>query len=735
MPKAMKNLAIVPAVPEPPEGRLLHYELLARLGAGGFGDVYEAWDTQLQRKVAIKRLRTHGAKDGQGARSHSDGLLREARLAASLRHPAFVQIHAIEEDAEGHAIVMELVQGRTWRDVVDGGPPLLATALDMVRQLARAMQAAHGAGLVHGDLKPSNLMLEPDGKVRILDLGLAFYEDHDATSSVVPEQQGTIAYLAPECLLGARPTRQSDVYAAGVILYELAVGERPYGAMAGLALAATQLQTSSAQWTFPAEVPADVAKLVRAMTARDTARRMAGMREVVQALDDLARGGGPAPVAKQRRLMRENWHRWRGWRPAVAVASLTALVAVTVWHGANGPSAQADVPLHFSTAATIGAGLAALRQPDRPDRLDAAAAQFDAVLARDADNAAAAAGLSLVYSFRYAGDTQDETWLERAAAAAQQALKRDSQLALSHVAQAWVLSKKGPNEAALAEAERALALDPGDFFAAVGKAIFLTRLRRFDEARTWIAEASARHPGERLLADALGTVFYTEGDYAAAEKAFRESIRLAPDSVFAYANLNAVLLHENRRDEALGVLQQGLRVRPSGVLYTNLGNALFLRGDYGGAVDAFRQAVTPPAGNPNNYLAWANLADALMWIPGRAGQARDAYGKARQLLAVRLLRTPDDVALVSRMSLYSARVGAAGESVALLKRAVQLAPTDAYVHFRAGLAYELLGRRAAALAEIADARSRGYPVSKIEAEPDLVSLRHDARYQPPPTEE
>jgi serine/threonine-protein kinase len=102
---------------------------------------------------------------------------------------------------------------------------------------------------------------------------------------------------------------------------------------------------------------------------------------------------------------------------------------------------------------------------------------------------------------------------------------------------------------------------------------------------------------------------------------------------------------------------------------------------------------------------------------------------------VQLQRTPDDVTLVSRMSLYSARVGAAGESIALLKRAVQLAPSDAYVHFRAGLAYELLGHRAAALAEIAAARSRGYPASKIEAEPDLVSLRHDARYQPPPTEE
>ena len=176
------------------------------------------------------------------------------------------------------------------------------------------------------------------------------------------------------------------------------------------------------------------------------------------------------------------------------------------------------------------------------------------------------------------------------------------------------------------------------------------------------------------------------------------------------------------------VLQQGLRVRPSATLYANLGNALFLRADYLGAVAAFEDAVSPTRGAPGEYLNWANLADTLLWIPGREGEARQAYGKARQLLAPILQRAPNDATLVSRMALYAARGGDGGTAAGLLERATQLAPRNAGVHFRAALAYEILGRRDMALRAIARARQLGYPSSFIDAEPDLLALRRDPRY-------
>ncbi len=122
------------------------------------------------------------------------------------------------------------------------------------------------------------------------------------------------------------------------------------------------------------------------------------------------------------------------------------------------------------------------------------------------------------------------------------------------------------------------------------------------------------------------------------------------------------------------------------------------------------------------------MADTLLWIPGREAEAKQAYGKARQLLAPRLARRKNDITLLSRMGLYAARTGAKAEAEALMTQAVGLAPTVADIHFRAGLAYELLGNRKVALIEISRAKALGFPLKSIEAEPDLVALRRDPVY-------
>jgi serine/threonine-protein kinase len=702
-----------------------HYRLDRRLGQGGFGEVFEAWDTVLRRRVAIKRLTGGAGLERPGS------LIHEARLGASLQHPAFVKIYSIEQVGAGQAIVMELVSGVTLREFIAGGGAGLDTIVSLVAQAAAAMQAAHACGLVHGDLKPSNLMLADDGRLRILDLGLAFHDDAQATTSVMQlDQQGTIAYMAPERLLGTAPNRQSDVYALGVVLYELITGTRPFAALSGLALAAAQMQSSSALWEFPPATPKPLVDLVHAMTARPDLR-LASMQAVSERLAACTgTPDGPARPAPRTPAWRSgDWRaaaaRFR--RPLPLAVMLAAAMVFGAWQAAPYVSG-AGAP--FSRARTIGQALQALESFDQPERLDAAAASLAALLERDPQHAAAVAGMSLVASFRYAGDTQDETWLRRAAAAAQQALRLEPTLALSHVAQAWVLANQGQRGAALAEAEKALVLEPDNFFAAVGKVTFLTQLQRYDEARACAQDMLRRHPRQRVFADALGTVYFAQGNYAAAEQAFRLSIKLQPDSGTAYANLNAALLRLSRNDEALQAVQQGLLVHPSASLYTNLGNALFLRGDYVGAAAAFERAVTAPAGNPNSYLGWANLGDTLLWIPGRAQQAQDAYRKARELLSRQLARAPGDSTLLSRMGLYAARSADAQSATAFTGKALAAAPTSPDVHFRAALAYELLHQRERALAEIEQAKRFGYPAGAIDAEPEFVALRRDARYQP-----
>lgn len=687
------------------------YELRSRLGEGGFGVVFEAWDSKLQRRVAIKRI-----KEGAGA---SDDPVREARLAASLQHAAFVKVHTIADDGISQAIVMELVPGITIKSAIESAGVDLPTALDWVGQVADAMHDAHASGLVHGDLKPSNLMVEPGARVRILDFGLALRYDALATRSVPVEQPvGTIAYMAPERLHGTRPDAHSDIYALGVILYELTGGARPFAGLNGLALAAAHMQSSSAGWSYPDTASAPLVALIRAMTERLPQQRLGSMAEVRRRLRELDRVPGAAPA------------RWQGarWRKAGAGALLVALLSAGVWQLAPFASALLARAAPYSQALEMRQGLDALKAYDLPGNLDLAERHFIRILEHAPDNAAAAAGMSIRYVLRYAGDDHDEIWLKKADASAQQALQLNEQLALSHVAMGWVRDSQGRHDQALLSFEQALRVDPGDFFAWYGKALVLRHARRHQQAVATLALASARFPQERVFWDELGTNRFEQADYPGAEQAFRRSLALQPDVVAGYANLNAALLYQNKSDEAMRVLQQGLQIRPSARLFGNLGKVLFDRGDYVGAAAAFDNAVSPTRGAPGEYLNWANLGDALLWIPGRKQDAVLAYDKARSLLAVRLARAPDDVLLVSRMGLYAVRAGDAATALPLLERAAALASGNGAAQHRIGLAYELLGYRHKALAAIASARRLGIPASLIEAEPDLVALRRDPAY-------
>jgi serine/threonine-protein kinase len=709
-----------------------HYEFRDRLGEGGFGAVYEAWDTRLHRSVAIKTIR-HGVSAGVD-------LVREARLAASLRHAAFVKIHAVEDDGDGQFIVMELVHGRTLKRILQDGPVALSTALDWAGQVAEAMRDAHASGLVHGDIKPSNLMVEDGGRVRILDFGLALRHDALATETVSlgstasasqTDPQGTIAYMAPERLQGATPDPRADVYALGVILYELACGTRPFAALHGLALAAALIQTSSDSWDYPDSLDTPLIALIRAMTARQPEQRIDTMEEVARRLTEQA-GNEPSPGSSSFAPAAHSAPRPRVVTIIAGVVLTVAAGGIVWWQGAPRLAALKETMRQtvtpYSDAFEMEQALTAVKLFDRPGALDDAQSHFERILARTPDTAAAVAGISLIHSLRYASDRQDETWLQKADAGAQQALKLNDQLALSQVAVAAARAGQGRFDEAIAACEQALRLDPSNYFAWYVKAETLRHARRYQAARETLAGATRRFPRERVFLDELGSIEYEQAHYAAAEQVFRRSIALEPDAVIAYANLSAALMREDRADAAARVLQQGLQLRPNARLYTNLGNILFLRGDYVGAADAFENAVSPVHGDPGSYFKWANLGDTLLWIPGRAQEARQAYDRARRLLAPRLDRAPNDVVLVSRMSLYTARAGDKINALSLVDHAIKLAPDSADVQFRAGLTYELLGQRSRALAAITRALHLGYPLKYVEAEPDLVALRRDPGY-------
>nr|WP_315486759.1 protein kinase [uncultured Undibacterium sp.] len=716
--------------------QLLHYQLGESLGEGGFGQVFSAWDTKLHRQVAIKYLKNITA---------GVDLVKEARLAASLQHPAFVKVHALEQTDQSQAIVMELVPGRTLRQLMETQPPTAQEAIDIIRQIAQAMQEAHSAGLIHGDLKPSNLMQEPSGVIRILDFGLATQADRDATTSLVQsDPQGTIAYMAPEILTGSILRPSADIYALGVIFYELLTGARPFSNLSGLALAAALMQSNSDQWPWSDELPLSLRQLVRVMTARQMDQRLASMKEValqcahLAALDPpslrsmsldlkslkLAALPNPAPREIDWRQLRKPL-----LRGLIGLSLILGLVGL--WYSQPYWQKMTVNLQAYSEAQEMQQGLQALAYFDQQAKIDEAEQHFARILSRTPENAAAMASMSLIYSSRYAYNGQDVIWLQKAEASAQQSLKFNDFLAISHIANAKVFSLRDQYSQALAELERGLALDPNSHLAWSLKVDVLIRAKRLDEALQLATQGAQRFPNERLFPGQLGQIYALQGNFKDALDAYGQSIKLKPDVSNGYIGLAQVLVRQKRVDDAVLTLQSGLKVHTSAELLTALGSVLFARGDYVAATAAFESAVTEGKGNPNDDLGWAKLADTLSWLPGRSEAANKAYDKARSILATKLIQSPNNVDLLSRMALYAAKLGAAGESQVKLQRVLTLAPDNPEVQFRAAVSYEIVGKRPEALTALAKAKSLGYSSKAIEAEPELLALRRDPKYLQP----
>jgi len=215
--------------------RIAHYEILAKLGEGGMGVVYRARDTKLGRDVALKVLPEQFARDPQRMGRFS----REAHVLASLNHPNIASIHGLEEQNGVHALVMELVEGPTLADRIGEGAIPLDEALPLAHQMAEALEYAHEHGVIHRDLKPANVKVTEEGTVKILDFGLAKAmaeeeavsdPDHSPTLTLGATKAGVIlgtaAYMAPEQARGKRVDKRADIWAFGVVLYEMLTGKR-----------------------------------------------------------------------------------------------------------------------------------------------------------------------------------------------------------------------------------------------------------------------------------------------------------------------------------------------------------------------------------------------------------------------------------------------------------------------------------------------------------------------------
>lgn len=329
--------------------RLGPFRLIAKLGEGGMGVVYAAEDARLGRMVALKILPPAAVASPDKRRR----FLREARAASAVMHPGIAAVFEVGEHRGEVFLAMERVEGKTLRAVLRerGGPLPVERALAVARDIARALEHAHRAGVVHRDLKPENVMETPGGAVKILDFGLAKRIGDAAAdaaaggdvATVEGKILGTPGYMAPEQVHGGAVDARTDIFALGVVLFELLTAERPFRGPSAIAqIAAIERDPAPAPSAHAASVPASVDAIVARCLEKRPEDRFASCGELAAAIEDAL--AGMAPPARAR---------W-GW---IAAMIAVAAAAIGVWRSLSpGPAGSGGSGAASGTAVTSSAG-------------------------------------------------------------------------------------------------------------------------------------------------------------------------------------------------------------------------------------------------------------------------------------------------------------------------------------------------------------------------------------------
>ncbi len=354
---------------------LSHYRVTAKLGEGGMGEVYRATDSRLGRDVAIKVLPAIYARDADRMARFE----REAQVLASLNHPNIAHIYGVEEANGTCALVMELVEGPTLAERLAAAAMPLEEALANAKSIAEALEYAHERGIVHRDLKPANVKIAPDGRVKLLDFGLArAFEDDPAATDISHSPTltaeatkagiilGTAAYMSPEQAKGKAVDRRADIWSFGAVLYEMLAGKQLFSGETSSETLAAVIKDQPDWSALPADIPAPIMKLLRRCLTKDPKQRLRDIGEAriaieeylanPQAASDVLGGLGAAPPT---------WRRALPWAIAGVLAVAAATGFIAYWrasqpepHDALQLSLVLPEPLSTNTSPTVGSTVA-----------------------------------------------------------------------------------------------------------------------------------------------------------------------------------------------------------------------------------------------------------------------------------------------------------------------------------------------------------------------------------------
>ena len=505
---------------------LSHFRIRGFLASGGMGVVYDAEDTRLNRSVALKFPLPHQRL----AERVKSRFIREAQAAGALDHVNLCPIYEVGEGEHGLFLAMPLYKGETLKHRLEREQQLpIAEALDIARQITAGLTHAHEAGVIHRDLKPGNVMLLPDGMVKILDFGLA--RTHDLTQTNSEVTLGTVSYMAPEQIRGSKVDARADLWSLGVILYEMLTGERPFAGDREVAIAHAILHNEPrAPSLRRPEIPKGVQDLVLSLLEKDSRVRYQRARDLKGDLDGIAAGRAPTfRAAPTSRLIA--WSRRRRvplvFGAAVVVTALLVGTVPRLSARVSRPTANAEAFDFYRRG----------RDYERLGTMVSAESLYLRALALDTSFALARARLAIVYAACRAGGSRDcygrtnpdsRSNVERIRTTAEAALQQQPRLAEGHFAMGlyWEqreehvnaiaaynrarngLGRSGALHAAIARSYRALgqwdlciaslkravSLDPSDVESLAELATTYSRLRRYDVAVRFMDQYLARVP-------------------------------------------------------------------------------------------------------------------------------------------------------------------------------------------------------------------------------------------------
>lgn len=752
-----------------PTGREIGpYRIEKRLGVGGMGEVFSAYDRRLERRVALKHV-LPDATDPEGGQAR---FRREAWSVAQLSHPSIVQIFDVLEEEDGDWIVMEKIEGTSLAERLRSGSVDLASALRWGRQVAEGLAEAHGKGVIHRDLKAENVMVTRAGRAKILDFGLAkpvWKGDGapsgvgDASLTVSGMILGTCRSMSPEQARGLAVDARSDLFSFGILLYEMVTGTTPFKGGTPMDTMAQVLghQQAPAREVNP-YVPEELSDLIEQLLQKSPELRPESAEEVAARLAEIAGLGetsartgfseeptmvatGSAPPAvegseketgvEQRPTSALDAWPPPGWKrraPVVALAAVLVLIAAValvpslrqmVVEGLAGTSGE---PKPGSAYEHTRRGMELLERYDREGNIEKAIDDFQRALALDGDSAPAHAGLARAYWRKYFEGNRDASWLEKALPVAERAVALDGFLAEARISLGRILMELGRVQEAESEFREVLVMEPTNADAHYGLARISEKRNEIEAAEASYLEALAHRPASSELHYQLGSLYFRNARYEEAEASFRRTVELLPDSTAGYENLAAALFMRSEISEAAEAIQTALEIEPSYPLYSNLGSLLFYQGLYSQAADAYGKALELGGGL---YPLWGNLGDAYRWSPDGKDKASEAYRTAIRLAEEELEATPDDLELRSRLKLYRAKRGDCDLALTGLAAFAEQTQVSANTLYRSAVAYELCGRRGEALGVLEAALRAGYSAEEAARDPELLKLRTDPRFQ------